>query len=83
MADKVRGKMSFEYEMVDGDTATVTVEGYTKGSTAIRALEHAGSPEVLISMVKEFTEDGDMSMVALALELGAGAEKFGKEKRRT
>lgn len=83
MADKVRGKMSFKVDMVDGDSATVTIEGYTKGSTAIRALQHTGSPEVLISMVKEFTEDGDMSMVALALELGAGAEKFGKEKRRT
>jgi hypothetical protein len=73
--DNDTGAISYKATMVNGDEATVTVSGFKHGATAIRALIHTGSPEVIESLMQELAEQGDLSIVTLALELGAEAEK--------
>lgn len=82
VTERDTGEMSFQAEMANGDNVTITISGYTRGDSVIRALAHAGSPEVLMELIEEFTHQGDMSMVALALELGHDVDKAVKKRKK-
>lgn len=73
--DDDQTSVSFTMKMVDGDQATVTVDGFTQAATAARALIHCGSPDVVMKLLTRYAEQGDMSVIALANELGELAEK--------
>ena len=80
--DNAPAKISWVLKTADGDETTVIVEGFTKGANAIRALERAGHPDNLVQLMNTFAEAGDMSIVALALELGEAAERLDADQRR-
>lgn len=67
--------VAFRMKMIDGDEAVVTVEGFKQVATAARALIHCGSPDVVTKLIRSYAEQGDMSVIALANELGSLAEK--------
>lgn len=67
--------VEFNMNMVDGDRATVRVDGFKQVATAARALIHCGSPDVILNLLRSYAEQGDLSVVALANELGGLAEK--------
>lgn len=73
--DNDQESVEFTMTMVDGDQATVRVDGFKQVSTAARALIHCGSPDVVLKLIRQYAEQGDLSVVALANELGALAEK--------
>lgn len=76
MSDPNKGSdIEFIAEMVNGDEVHVRVTGHTTGESAIRALIQAGSPDNIMPMIRQFKEEGDLSMVKLAADLGAFAEK--------
>lgn len=49
----------------DGDMATVTVTGFEKGFTAMRALVQAGDEDVLRGLFENFSNAGDASMLEI------------------
>lgn len=73
--DDDQTSVSFALKTVDGDEATVTVDGFKQAATAARALIHCGSPDVVLKLLTQYAEQGDMSVVSLAAELGELAEK--------
>lgn len=53
----------FFYE--DGDMATVSVTGFERGITAMRALVQAGDETVIHGLFDEFSKAGDVSMLEM------------------
>lgn len=49
----------------DGDMATVTVTGFERGITAMKALVQAGDETVIRGLFNEFSAAGDVSMLEM------------------
>lgn len=65
--------VEFEVETNDGDSCTVTVSGFERGSTAIAACMKMGHSSTIHDLATGFAQDGDMSVVEFFQDM---AERF-------
>lgn len=66
-------EVKFEMEANDGDSCTITISGFERGSTAIAAAMKTGHTSTIHEMATAFAQEGDMSVVEFFQDL---ADRF-------
>lgn len=65
--------VKFEMEANDGDSCTITISGYERGSTAIAAAMKVGHTSTIHDLATSFAHEGDMSVLTFFQDM---AERF-------
>lgn len=65
--------VKFEMEANDGDTCTIVISGFERGSTAIAAAMKVGHTSTIHDLATTFAHEGDMSVLTFFQDM---AERF-------